>query len=707
MLNVDARLLVEASGPAFSAADLHDAVPGLRALQNVTLGDPDICIAILDGPVDVSHPCFVGANLKRVETLVQDGASDGPRSRHGTHVTSLIFGQPGSPVVGVAPRCRGLIVPVFSDVQEGHLSQLDLARAIEQAVEEGAHIINISGGERSPTGETDGFLARALERCYASNVLVVAATGNDGCECLHVPAASPSVLAVGAMDASGEPLESSNWGAAYGSNGVLAYGQNIRGAAPGGGTTTLSGSSFATPIVSGVAGLLLSLQHRGHGSLEPRAVRQAILESATPCHPRDSPECRRHLSGTLSIPGAYALLSRRGNTLVATPDVAHVPLETTEPSTGQMEANATAVLERAGLAPSAEANGLPPYKTTVNAELEAHVPTHIAPSSAVVQSAVRPAQGGVLPSEDCHCSPSRSFVFAIGTIGFDFGTEARRDSFRQLMPRFAVGDGSPPITVPANPYDVTQLYAYLSDPVHPSESTKLIWTLNLDLTPIYALEAELAYADEVYRVFRDALHYESLPDTDPEFVSRVSVSGVLTNQPVRLFSGQLVPKVIVQPRGLYAWHEPQLVDSVVSAVGESHLANAPDEDFVRRTVRGFLDKVYYELRNLGQSPPDRALNFAATNAFTFTEGIGAGLLSGIRIVPRAQEPDKGSLYTLDTITVAKSVYCRMDSDCWDVQVTFFDPDNDQRARVVYQYTIDVSDEMPVSLAPTDQFLVAR
>jgi hypothetical protein len=49
----------------------------------------------------------------------------------------------------------------------------------------------------------------------------------------------------------------------------------------------------------------------------------------------------------------------------------------------------------------------------------------------------------------------------------------------------------------------------------------------------------------------------------------------------------------------------------------------------------------------------------------------------------------------------------VDSDCWDVQISFFDPDNDQRARCVYQYTIDVSDEMPVSLAPTHQFLVAR
>jgi len=52
----------------------------------------------------------------------------------------------------------------------------------------------------------------------------------------------------------------------------------------------------------------------------------------------------------------------------------------------------------------------------------------------------------------------------------------------------------------------------------------------------------------------------------------------------------------------------------------------------------------------------------------------------------------------------KSPYCRVDSDCWDVQISFFDPDNDQRATVVFQSTIDVSDQLPVQLAPTHQFL---
>jgi hypothetical protein len=46
----------------------------------------------------------------------------------------------------------------------------------------------------------------------------------------------------------------------------------------------------------------------------------------------------------------------------------------------------------------------------------------------------------------------------------------------------------------------------------------------------------------------------------------------------------------------------------------------------------------------------------------------------------------------------------MDSDCWDVVITFFDPENDRRARVSWLFTIDVSVQLPVSLAPPHRFL---
>ncbi|MGV0028484.1 S8 family serine peptidase [Phormidesmis priestleyi] len=111
--------------------------PHLKSLWDISLGDPSICIAVLDGLVDLSHPCFDKANLARLPTLVTGAADRGSASQHGTHVTSIIFGQHDSPVLGIAPHCRGLIVPVFAGESDGDLipcSQIDLARAIERVV---------------------------------------------------------------------------------------------------------------------------------------------------------------------------------------------------------------------------------------------------------------------------------------------------------------------------------------------------------------------------------------------------------------------------------------------------------------------------------------------------------------------------------------------------------------------------------------------
>ncbi|WP_410586808.1 S8 family serine peptidase [Amycolatopsis sp. lyj-23] len=633
--------------------DVRNAVGPLPAMPPGSAGS--VCIAVLDGPVDLSHPCFDGADLDVLDTLVTDPASQGAMSLHGTHVASLVFGQPGSPVTGIAPECRGLIVPVFRD--DGHrLSQLDLARAIEAAVAAGADIITISGGERTPDGEPDALLANALRLCDAHDVLVVAAVGNDGDDSVQVPAADAGVLAVGACTDAGVPLPTNNWGAPYRLTGVLAPGHDIEGARPGGGTVRLSGSSFATPIVAGIAGLLRT-QARSRGEdLTPAAIRDLIVRTAagggTP----------RHFAGVIDVPAAF------------TP-----PMES---------------------------------ETTVE-QPEATPPPH----DGGVVAACADTPGG---PDACDCRSGPAHVYAIGTIGWDFGSEARRDGFIQQMDVTPIGDH----LAPGNPYDPAQLFRYLAE--NPWASDKLIWTCNLDgRMPIYALEAETPFGmawggpraeggdgtgyppvSVVHKTFREAIVGQSLGPDDPSYVARVSVPGTLTGRTVRLFSGQVVPVVEVHAQGLYTWNEAVLLDNLIDTINhdyDARNAGRPDEQTVRLLVRAFLDKVYYQFRNLGQSSPDRALNYAATNAFELTRELANGFLSG-RLTPRrADEPEV--LYALDDITVTKSRYARPDADAWDVRITYFDPENDRRSRVAYLQTFDVSTSPPVSLAPSHQFLV--
>jgi cyanobactin maturation PatA/PatG family protease len=663
----------------------------LDLLRARTTGNSGVCVAILDGPVDQTHSCFQNANLSQLTTLVDDQASsEGGMSLHGTHIASIIFGQSGSSIPGIAPRCKGLVVPVFSDVGR-RLTQLDLARAIERAVTAGAHIINISGGQLTDEGEAEVWLRRAVELCEKNNVLIVAAAGNDGCECLHVPAALPAVLAAGALDRQGQPMDFSNWGETYQQQGILATGERILGAKPGGGKVHLSGTSFATPIVTGVAALLLSLQMERGEPPDPQRVRAAILQTALPCDLKGE-HSRRCLAGKLNIPGLLELftggkMSEELEMLTAAGCgcAGTIESEYTSPEMAAVPAGITAS-SPTGITTGNDFGEIPPIGITplspaVSAELAAQAPVSQPYSPVAVPSSILPSNQHLSMSNSVTASQAPSeiadsqLVYALGVLGYDFGTEARRDTFKQLMPAFNIGD----ITVPANPYDARQLVDYLA--ASPSEARSLIWTLNVELTPVYAIDPQGAYARDVFALLQEFLAGQVQSETSEEYVERVSIPGILTGRTVKLFSGQMLPVIEPQnPRGLYGWKVNTLVNAALETVQTT--VEGATEETMRRTLASFLNRIYYDLRNLGTTSQDRALNFATTNAFqaasTFAQAVAAGM-------------------ELDSIAVEKSPFCRMDSDCWDVKLKFFDPENSRRAKKVFRFTIDVSDLIPVTM----------
>ncbi|MEM8638244.1 MAG: PatA/PatG family cyanobactin maturation protease [Cyanobacteria bacterium P01_G01_bin.54] len=627
-----------------------------------------VCIAVLDGPVALEHPCFAGADLTSLPTLVPDAARpDGAMSSHGTHVASIIFGQPESEVPGIAPQCRGLAIPIFADDRQS-TTQLDMARAIEQAANAGAHIINISGGQLTDFGEAEGWLENAVRLCAQKNILIVAAAGNDGCDCLHVPAALPNVLAVGAMDAQGQPLDFSNWGSSYQTQGILAPGAQILGAIPGGGAHRLSGTSFATPMVSGVAGLLLSRQVQRGETPDPARIRQVLLQSALPCNADTLPaEAQQCLAGRLNLTGAITLLtggnmSQTSEAAAAADAVAAAAVEPACGCDGSPVTDPTAQAEQPTATPAATAAGV---SSPTPSNLQALSPTPSSP----------PSSNGMTPQVTPSQAPSK-LVYALGTLGYDFGSEARRDTFKQLMPPFDLGEG---VMVPANPYDARQMVDYLASDI--SEARSLIWTLNIELTPVYAIDPKGPFAREAYLALHELLSGQIQPESDDDYIERVSIPGVLTERTVKLFSGQVVPVIEPQStRGLYGWKINSLVNAALEQVQAAE--GTADQEAMRRTLGSFLSRVYYDLRNLGTTSQDRALNFSVTNAFqaasTFSQAVAQGM-------------------ELDSITVEKSPFCRMDSDCWDVKLKFFDPENSRRAKKIFRFTIDVSDLIPVTL----------
>lgn len=603
-------------------------IAGLDRLWGETKGDPRICIAVLDGPVDRSHPSLASANLTTLHTLAPNAGAQGSATRHGTHVASILFGQRAGPLLGLAPDCRGLLVPIYGDAPDGSIvssTQLDLARAILLAAEEGAHIINVSGGEPSPTGTGDPLLEEAVGKCAQHGILIVAAAGNEGCSCLHVPGALPMALAVGAMDSKGDPLPSSNWGKAYAKQGILAPGERIWGAIPGGQLAAESGTSYATSIVSGIAALLLSLQLKMGRPPNPQAVRASILDSAVRSNGLFAAEGPRDLAGRLDVDGAMSRISE-GEALMA------------EPADSKHAAKVGRSSSELNVHPSASEHAGPEM-------------LEILDSGASVRPSDAAAPACSCGSPDCSCGSARAvqLVYALGQIGFDFGTQSRRDSIAQHMG--------------GNPNEPSRLLAYLEQ--NPWDAEDVIWTLNLGPTPIYAVAPLGVSAEEGYKRIRQFLG---------EGVERISLPGVVVGT-VRLLSGQDVPVVRPGLRCMYSWTTAALLEALA---GEEEAK----QEVVRRNVANFLERIYHELRNLGLTAQERAINYAATNALNaygiFKEEIRRGR-------------------ELDTIEVERSPIFRAESDCWDVKLAFFDPENSMRSRRVHRFTVDVSDVCPVTV----------
>jgi subtilisin family serine protease len=230
-------------------------------------GSPAIKVGVVDALPDFRHPALSKQSIEVLQAMIPPG---GAVDQHGTSVCSLIFGS--EPVRGLAPACSGLVLPIFfggsGEAPARPASHLDLARALTFALEHDVSIVNVSAGQKSWTVEPEAHLDQALQRCVEKRVLTVAAAGNDGCPCFHVPAGCQSVLAVDALGAAGRPLESSNWGEPYLRNGLLAPGENLLVAARDG-VSRATGTSFATAVVAAVAALLLSVARREGYRIDP------------------------------------------------------------------------------------------------------------------------------------------------------------------------------------------------------------------------------------------------------------------------------------------------------------------------------------------------------------------------------------------------------------------------------------------------------
>lgn len=202
-------------------------------------------IAVLDTGI-VPHPDLPG--LSQSIAIIPFPQDLSKTYGHGTAVASLIAGNdPAAP--GVAPAAELISIRVGDE--SGKADSFALAAGILAAVDSGAQIMNISMG----TTENNPLIEEAVLFARDHHVLIVAASGNSEQADACYPAAYPSVISVGAVDARGEHLDFSNYGTYLS---ITAPGYAINAAWPGNRYARISGTSASAPIVTGAIAATMS-----------------------------------------------------------------------------------------------------------------------------------------------------------------------------------------------------------------------------------------------------------------------------------------------------------------------------------------------------------------------------------------------------------------------------------------------------------------
>ncbi len=258
------------SRPQYSVSDSDYALQkyldylNMGTVWNNTQGQ-GITVAVIDTGIDTDHPEFAGriseysynATEDKVvkDYLLADGSYDWSliedEQGHGTSVAGVIAASMNSGnIVGVAPEATILVIKAECNADGTFARSSDLVFGLFYAIEQDVSVVNMSFGSYG-----ENIYKAAAQLAYDSDIICIAAAGNDGTSTEQFPAADPNVFGIGALEANG-------WELASYSN----YGDNVNFVAPGttfttkmgGEYGTVSGTSLASPAFAGVMALYLS-----------------------------------------------------------------------------------------------------------------------------------------------------------------------------------------------------------------------------------------------------------------------------------------------------------------------------------------------------------------------------------------------------------------------------------------------------------------
>jgi subtilisin len=250
-------------------------------------------VAVIDSGVDAGHPDLAHVICRSVVDD-QHGAF---AHHHGTHVAGILGGRGAAGMLGVAPAAGMWSWRVVA-LGAWKADIYSLGVGIEEAARSNMHLINIS----MTTRRASDYLGRAASIAWENGAICIAAAGNEGQRGIAFPAAGKRVAAVTAYaDRGGLPPDSpdladvtdelaqgsphlsrarfSNWGPEAD---FIGPGVGIISCAPGGSFAVSSGTSMASPAVTGLAAALLSARHPEVLAMDAGPARAAAITGALP-----------------------------------------------------------------------------------------------------------------------------------------------------------------------------------------------------------------------------------------------------------------------------------------------------------------------------------------------------------------------------------------------------------------------------------------
>lgn len=264
----------------------------LQALWDRGMTGKGVAVAIIDTGA-APHPDYVDRITSFVD-LVNDRQAPYDDRGHGSHVAGICAGNgktSNGKYSGAAPEASLVPIKVFDHL--GNTNSSLIIKAIQYAVQNkeklGIRVINISIGAPAKMSAVDDPVVQAVEAATRAGLLVVCASGNRGPwpETIDTPGIAPSALTVGATNDMNTADLADDKVSRFSGSGptpvdkimkpdIVAPGENIISCGMQGDYVEKSGTSMASPLVSGIAALL----YQGHPEVQPRQMKTHLKGTA-------------------------------------------------------------------------------------------------------------------------------------------------------------------------------------------------------------------------------------------------------------------------------------------------------------------------------------------------------------------------------------------------------------------------------------------